>query len=79
MGSVLAGEFTGTMEKLVLTLLQANEETYDEGYHTKEKMIEDMEKLYDAGQGKLGTDVSTTEQPERPMATIFVYHLLFLC
>jgi hypothetical protein len=58
MGSVLAGEFTGTMEKLVLTLLQANEETYDDGYHTKEKMIEDMEKLHEAGQGKFGTDVS---------------------
>jgi annexin A7/11 len=56
LGRKLDGELGGALEQLVFNVLQAAEETYDPGFHTTEKMQEDVEKLYKMGQGKMGTD-----------------------
>lgn len=39
-----------------MNCLQACEEEFDPDYHTEEKMAEDVDKLYEMGQGKWGTD-----------------------
>jgi Annexin len=53
LGRVLDAELGGTLESLVLNVLQAAEETYDPQYHTAAKLAEDAEELYKMGQGKV--------------------------
>ena len=48
---MLGAELSGKFEKLIVTALQANEETFDPKYHTEAKMKEDLERLYKMGQG----------------------------
>ena len=51
LAQVLGGELSGSFEKLIITALQANQETFDPDYHTEAKMKEDVERLYKMGQG----------------------------
>ena len=51
---MLGGELSGSFEKLIITALQANQETFDPDYHTEAKMKEDVERLYKMGQGIYG-------------------------
>jgi len=55
LGSMLTSETGGSLEFLMLNLLQASEEVYDESIHTDDKMKEDIDTLYKAGQGRMGT------------------------
>ena len=41
----------GNLEKLIINVMQADEEEFDPGYHNQEKMEEDAVKLYKMGQG----------------------------
>ena len=50
LGSMLTSETGGTLEFLIVNLLQASEEVYDESTHTDDKMKEDIDTLYKAGQ-----------------------------
>lgn len=50
LGSLLASETGGTLEFLIANLLQASEQAYDEAVHNDDKMKEDIETLYKAGQ-----------------------------
>eukprot|EP00549_Striatella_unipunctata_P023814 CAMPEP_0118715030 /NCGR_PEP_ID=MMETSP0800-20121206/26608_1 /TAXON_ID=210618 ORGANISM="Striatella unipunctata, Strain CCMP2910" /NCGR_SAMPLE_ID=MMETSP0800 /ASSEMBLY_ACC=CAM_ASM_000638 /LENGTH=331 /DNA_ID=CAMNT_0006621073 /DNA_START=33 /DNA_END=1028 /DNA_ORIENTATION=+ len=56
LGRTLDSELGGDFEKLIFTCLQGAEEEYDPDYHTEEKAKEDVEAIYNAGQGKWGTD-----------------------
>jgi Annexin len=56
LGQVMAGELGGDMEALVLTCMQGSEESFDPDFHTDELMIADMETIYKAGQGRIGTN-----------------------
>jgi hypothetical protein len=56
--SVAAAEVGGTLEKVLVSSLQAAEEEYDPGFHTEEKAIEDAKTIYEAGQGRFGKDTS---------------------
>ena len=47
---MLTSETGGSLEFLMLNLLQASEEVYDESIHTDDKMKEDIDTLYKAGQ-----------------------------
>jgi len=55
LGSLLDSETGGTLEFLLLNLLQASEDAYDPKVYTADKMADDIETLYKAGQGRLGT------------------------
>lgn len=55
MGSLLDSETSGTLEFLILNLLQASEDAYDPKVYTADKMTDDIQTLYKAGQGRLGT------------------------
>lgn len=56
LGSKLAGELHGNMERLVFNCMQAAEEEYDPEFHTPDKVAEDAADIYDFGQGKAGTN-----------------------
>jgi hypothetical protein len=56
LGQVMASELGGDMEALVLTCMQASEESFDPDFHTEELMKEDMETIYKASQGRIGTN-----------------------
>lgn len=56
LGRKLDGELGGALEQLVFNVLQGAEEEYDPDFHTEDKMKEDVDKLYEMGQGKFGTD-----------------------
>ena len=58
LGSYMDSELGGAFEKLVYNCLQASEEEYDPDFHTDEKVEEDMNALYEMGEGKFGTDES---------------------
>jgi len=54
------GEIGGNFEIIVKACIQAAEEEYDPDYHTEEKAEEDVDELYNAGQGQwFGTDESS--------------------
>jgi len=55
LGSLLDSETTGTLEFLIVNLLQGSQEEYDENVHNDDKMASDIETLYKAGQGRMGT------------------------
>ena len=55
LGRLLDSELGGDFEKLIFTVFQASEEDYDEGFHTDDKVQEDIKALYDMGQGRMGT------------------------
>jgi Annexin len=44
------------LEQLTFNVLQGVEEEYDPEFHTEAKMKDDIEKLYEMGQGKWGTN-----------------------
>ena len=55
--SLVDSEVDGDLEKLLVVCLQGIEEEFDPDYHTEEKVEEDTEVFYDAGQGTFfGTD-----------------------
>lgn len=56
LGQLVASELGGNMEKLIINVMQADEEEFDPGYHNQEKMEEDAVKLYKMGQGEIGSD-----------------------
>lgn len=56
MGRALDKEMGNDFEKLIFTCLQDIEEEYDPFIHNDEKAKEDVDKLYNMGQGKFGTD-----------------------
>lgn len=56
LGQLLDRELGGDFEKLIFACLQANEEEYDEDYHTADKVEADTEAFYSMGEGKFGTD-----------------------
>lgn len=56
MGRRIDSELGGNIESLTFNVLQGLEEDYDPDYHTDAKMDEDMEKLYEMGQGRWGTN-----------------------
>ena len=47
----MASELGGNMEGLIINCLQAAEQEYDPEYHTDAKMAEDVNALYEMGQG----------------------------
>ena len=55
-GRYLDKELGGAFEKLVFACMQGSEEEYDPGFHTAEKVDEDVAALYKMGEGKWGTD-----------------------
>lgn len=55
LGTLLSNETGGNLEFLVMNLLQAAEDEYDERVYNEEKMKDDIETLYKAGQGRFGT------------------------
>jgi hypothetical protein len=52
----LGSELGGPLEQLAFNVLQGMEAEYDEEVFNEAKMAEDMKKLYDMGQGQMGTD-----------------------
>ena len=54
--SRVTGEVSGALKKVVVGSLQAAEEEYDLDYHTDDKAKEDAEAVFEAGQGRWGTD-----------------------
>jgi hypothetical protein len=53
---VLDSELSGDMKKVIMTSLQAPVVDFKASFHTKERAVEDADKLYNAGEGKWGTD-----------------------
>jgi hypothetical protein len=56
--SRMGGEVGGDMKQILVSCVQAAEEEFDPDYHTEDKAKEDAEQIYDAGQGRWGTDES---------------------
>ena len=56
LGQLISSELGGHLGCLAMILLQASEEEYDEGYHTDEKVAQDVVTLHDMGQGGWGAD-----------------------
>lgn len=54
--SLILSETGGDLRKLVSSCMQAAEEEFDPDYHTEEKAVEDADELYEAGQGRWGTN-----------------------
>jgi len=54
--SLIMSEVGGDLKKLISSCMQAAEEEFDPDYHTQEKAEEDAEELYEAGQGRWGTN-----------------------
>lgn len=54
--SRMSGEVGGDMKQILVSSVQAAEEEFDPDYHTEDKAKEDAEAIYDAGQGRWGTD-----------------------
>lgn len=54
--SRMSSEVSGDMKKILVSSVQAAEEEFDPDYHTEDKAKEDAEAIYDAGQGRWGTD-----------------------
>mmetsp|Transcript_13159 Transcript_13159/g.15315 ORF Transcript_13159/g.15315 Transcript_13159/m.15315 type:complete len:340 (+) Transcript_13159:105-1124(+) len=54
--SRMSGEVGGDMKKILLSAVQAAEEEFDPDYHTEDKAKEDAEIIYEAGQGRWGTN-----------------------
>lgn len=54
--SRMGGEVGGDMKKILISCVQAAEEEFDPDYHTEDKAKEDAEEIYNAGQGRWGTD-----------------------
>jgi len=69
---MLGGELSGKFEQLIITALQASQETFDPEFHTEKKMNEDVEKLYKMGQGVCQAAVIF-------VASLFVAMKLTLC
>jgi hypothetical protein len=61
----ISGEVGGDLKKILFAAVQAAEEEFDPEYHTEDKAKEDVHILYEAGQGRWGTD-------EKSMAKIIV-------
>ncbi|KAL4150179.1 hypothetical protein PRNP1_009584 [Phytophthora ramorum] len=59
LGSVLDGELSGDLKKVILAALQAPLEQFNPALHTPQKAEADAKALYKAGQGRLGTDERT--------------------
>lgn len=79
LGRVLDGELGGDFEQLITNCLQGIEQDFDPEFHTKDKVKEDVESLYDAGQGSFGTDEAAlfkflcTAPPEHLKAVNLAY------
>ena len=56
LGSALDSDLEGDFQKVVLASLQAALVQYDPNVHNAAKVDADVEKLYKAGRGKMGTD-----------------------
>jgi hypothetical protein len=56
LGKYLDSELGGDLETLVFNALQGVEDEYDPGFHTDDKAKEDAEAIYEAGQGRWGTN-----------------------
>lgn len=54
--SRMSGEVGGDMKTILISAVQAAEEEFDPDYHTEDKAEEDAAAIYDAGQGRWGTD-----------------------
>merc|ERR1712165_35624 len=54
--SRMAGEVGGDMKKILMGAVQAAEEEYDPDFHNEDKAKEDAEEIYNAGQGRWGTN-----------------------
>lgn len=52
----ISGEVGGDLKKILMSAVQAAEEDFDPDYHTDDKAEEDAIALYEAGQGRWGTD-----------------------
>lgn len=48
---MLGGELSGDLEKLIITALQATQETFDPDYHTEARMKQETDRLYKMSQG----------------------------
>jgi Annexin len=56
LGKLMASELHGEMERIIFNCMQSGEEVYDPQFHTADKVLEDIEQIYSAGQGRWGTD-----------------------
>lgn len=56
LSTLIKSELRGNLADIHFTCVQGAEEQYDPHYHTEEKSREDAEAIYEAGQGRLGTD-----------------------
>jgi len=54
--SRMSGEVGGDMKKILVSSVQAAEEEFDPDFHTEDKAAEDAETIYEAGQGRWGTN-----------------------
>lgn len=53
---LIAKETRGDFESILFNCLQGSEEEYDPDYHTDEKVTSDVQEIYNAGQGRTGTN-----------------------
>ncbi|KAI9920505.1 hypothetical protein PsorP6_015711 [Peronosclerospora sorghi] len=56
LGSVMDSELRGELKKAVLASLQAPLHDFDPAIHTPQRAKDDAEKLYKAGEGRMGTE-----------------------
>lgn len=56
LGRELDGELGGDLEKLIFNSLQGSAENFDAEFHTDDLVEQDVETIYEAGQGSFGTD-----------------------
>lgn len=56
LGRVLDGELGGSLEALVLNVMQASQQAFDEDFHTDAKVKEDIAALHEHGIGSWGTN-----------------------
>jgi hypothetical protein len=58
LGRILDSELGGDLEKLIFNCLQAGEQDFDPEFHTEDLVKQDVETIYQAGQGSFGTNES---------------------
>ncbi|KAG2510573.1 hypothetical protein JM18_008513 [Phytophthora kernoviae] len=56
---ILSGELSGDLKKVILTAMRGEVAVFDASVHTSAKVTADVDALYKAGEGRMGTDETT--------------------
>lgn len=75
LGRMLDSELGGDMEKLIFNCLQGAQEEFDPDFHNDELVEQDVQAIYDAGQGSFGTNEAgffkiVIARPEEHLKTV---------